>query len=96
MTAWDPVGSGGIAEAWDEYDDYLLGVAHRLRDAQDPDIAEQALREYVARVEHNWMGMQPTKRADSARASLAEALVAWYEWSWRRGGRPPREWIDDD
>ena len=27
MAAWDPVGTGDTPETWDEYDNYIAGVA---------------------------------------------------------------------
>jgi hypothetical protein len=95
MSAWDPVGAGDTPEAWDEYDGYLSGVAHRLRDATNTDAAEQTIAAYLSYIERDYMGMA----ADTSRHNqeLAATLVAWHEWSFMRGGRPPREWrIDDD
>jgi hypothetical protein len=36
-----------------------------------------------------------TPQRGRANADPADSLVAWHELSFRRGGRPPREWIDD-
>lgn len=95
MTAWDPVGSGDAAAAWDEYDSYLAGVAHRLRDATDDDEGAHAVAAFVRHVESDLMGIHSSDRHRRA-WFLAETLVAWHEWSFVRRGRPPHEWIDED
>jgi hypothetical protein len=94
MTAWDPIGVGDTVEAWDEYDDYAPGVAHRLRDAAGADEAVDSVAAYLDHVERDLMGMARDDRRYKNR-SLAEQLVAWHEWSFERGGRPPHQWIDD-
>lgn len=94
MTAWDPVGAGGAPEAWDEYDSYLFDVAHCLRDAQNPDIASGHVAACLDRIERDRMEAWTRKRGE-ANADLAESIVAWYEWSFLRGSRPPHEWIND-
>jgi hypothetical protein len=89
MSAWDPVGAaGGVPEAWDEYDRYLCGVAHRLRDTADREDAEQSVAAYLDHVERDFMGITPGRQ----NRDLAETLVAWHEWSFLRRGRPPPEW----
>ncbi len=93
MTAWDPVGAGDSPEAWDEYDDYVLGVARRLHETADPEAAAERVAEYLDHVERDFMGRW-TPKGNRATEYLAYSLVAWYEWSFLRGGRPPREWID--
>ena len=94
MTAWDPVGAGGSPEAWDEYDGYALQIARRLHEASDPEAARDAIADYLTRSEVDSMGLGSEQRA-SANHYLASALVAWHEWSYRRGGRPPGDWLDD-
>jgi len=94
MTAWDPIGVGDAPEAWDEYDGYALGIAHRLRDAADREAGVKSVAGYVDHVERDLMGIL-TGEGDRRSGSLAEHLVAWHEWSFERGGRPPREWVDD-
>ena len=37
-----------------------------------------------------------TPERGRANGYLADSLVAWHEWSFLRGGRPPQEWIGDD
>jgi hypothetical protein len=93
MTAWDPIGVGDVAEAWDEYDSYIGDVALRLREAADDDDVAQSVAAYLQHLARDFMGLAagPSARADD----LAAALVAWHEWSFLRGGRPPQEWIDD-
>jgi hypothetical protein len=89
MTAWDPIGVSDAVEAWDEYNGYAPGVAHRLRDATDPDKAAEQVTEYLNHIEHDYMGNLTNERR-KANGYLAEALVAWYEWSFEQDGRAPR------
>jgi len=95
MTAWDPIGVGDAPEAWDEYDSYVAGVGRRLQEATDPDRAAGSVAEYLDHVERDFMGAWTPERG-RANGYLADSLVAWHEWSFLRGGRPPQEWIDDD
>ena len=95
MTAWDPVGVGDAPEAWDEYDNYAPGIAHRLRDATDRDEVVENVAEYVNHVEQDFMGVLTDERR-RRNGYLAECLAAWHEWSFEHRGRPPHEWIDDD
>ena len=37
MDEWDPIGVRGVAEAQDEYDDYLAAIAGLLREGADAD-----------------------------------------------------------
>lgn len=89
MTAWDPIGVSDAVEAWDEYDGYVPGVGHRLRDTTDADEAAERVEEYLNHVERDFMENLTDKRRQ-ANGYLAESLVAWYEWSFEHGGRPPR------
>jgi hypothetical protein len=91
MTAWDPIGVSDTVEAWDEYDNYLAGVARRLRDIADPDAAAQSVEEYLRHIERDYIGLETTI---GSRETVSAALVAWHEWSFGHGGRPPHEWID--
>ena len=93
MTAWDPVGASDVPEAWDEYDQYAAGVAHRLRDIPDADEAAAGGGTYLEHIERDYIGVTPNVLRC---AYLGDALVAWYEWSFTRRGRPPQEWIDED
>lgn len=95
MTAWDPVGSSDEPMAWDEYDGYMAGVAHRLRDTADDDEAADSVAAFLNHVERDYMGGL-TPAAERRNGFLAHTLVAWHEWSFLRRGRPPHEWIDDD
>ena len=92
MTGWDPVGAADAPEAWDEYDDYALGVASRLRNA-DPDTAETEVLAYLQHVERDLIGIGQTTQRVAHTAYVASALVAWHEFSYEHGSRP-REWID--
>jgi hypothetical protein len=95
MTAWDPVGAGDAAEGWDEYDDYVPGIAYRLRDASTFGEAGDRVAEYLNHIERDFMGGLTDARRRS-NSYLAESLVAWHEWSFEKGGRPPSEWVDED
>ena len=94
MTAWDPVGSGDTPEAWDEYDSYALTIAHRARDGIDPETAAADIAAHLDRVEHDELGAAENARTRD-HSSLAARIVAWHEWSYVHGGRPPHESVDD-
>jgi hypothetical protein len=90
MTAWDPIGVGSDAGAWDEYDSYLGGVARCLLDgAADDDEGAARVDEYLRHVVLDFIGLS------AVRASVGLEVVAWHECSYWEGGRPPTEWIDD-
>jgi hypothetical protein len=91
MTAWDPIGVGDAPEAWDEYDSYVAGVGVRL---QETEAAADRVAAYLDHVERDFMEAWTPERG-RANADLAESLVAWHEWSFLRGGRPPQKWIDE-
>ena len=91
MTAWDPVGAADTPEAWDEYDDYASGVATRLR-THNPDEAEAEIQAYLKHIEHDRIGVSQTRQRTVQTAYVARALTAWYEFSFKRRARPPREW----
>jgi len=78
MTAWDPIGVRDAPEAWGEYDDYASGVVRRLRDGADHDAGASAVVAYLGYIERDFMSLTPH---DQDNEDLAEALVAWYEWS---------------
>ena len=82
MTAWDPIGVATTPEAWDEYDSYLDGVGHRLRDNPEPEQAAREVAAFLQHVERDWIGVNGGNAE-----SVATALAAWHEWSFRRGGR---------
>jgi hypothetical protein len=95
MTAWDPLGVGDAPEAWDEYDDYIAGVAHRLRDTEGEDEAANAVAAFLNHIQCDYMdGLTPA--AQRHNSEVADTLVAWHEWSFLRRGRPPRDWLDED
>jgi hypothetical protein len=91
--AWDPIGVGDCSVAWDEYDQYLPGVARRLRDAADEDDAERSFGAYLDHIEKVWIGVD--RHTSRQNRDLASILVEWHEWAFLRGGRPPREWKND-
>jgi hypothetical protein len=90
MTAWDPIGVGDAAEAWDEYDSYALGVARRLLDASTADDALDGVQAYLNQVERDSMETLSDERARE-NGYLAASLVAWHEWSYEQDGRPRRD-----
>ena len=91
MTAWDPIGVGDAPEAWDEYDDYTLGVARRLREASTSDDAVQSVSAYLNHVERDFMDGLSEDRT-RGNGHLAGTIVAWHEWSYAHDGRPSRNW----
>jgi hypothetical protein len=94
MTAWDPIGVSDAAEAWDEYENYEAGVAYRLRDAPNHDETRERVAEYLNHVELDFMdGVSAGRMRENG--YLATALVAWHEWSYEHGGRPPHEWLPE-
>ena len=95
MSAWDPIGVSHNPRAWDEYDGYLVGVVDRLRDADDPDDAARDVIAYLEHVDRDVIGM-PHPVAEDRLEEITFALVAWYEWSFVRGGLAPREWREED
>ena len=94
MTAWDPAGSGDTPQAWDEYDSYALAIAHRARDGSDPEIAAGRVAAYLDRVERDDLGIAPRHDRGPDSNRLAARIVAWHEWSYVHGGRPPHASID--
>jgi hypothetical protein len=95
MTAWDPISVGDAPEAWDEYDDYALGVARRLREASTSEKAVHSVSDYLNHVERDFMDGLSDERARE-NGYLAGSIVAWHEWSYEHDGRPPREWVGGD
>ena len=93
MTAWDPVGASDAPEAWDEYESYAPGVAQRLRDAPSEDAAIEQVAEYLNHVERDFMGLTSERRRSNT--YLAGSLVAWHEWSFVHGARPPHTWFPE-
>jgi hypothetical protein len=94
MTAWDPIGVGDAPEAWDEYDDYLPGVASRLRDVKGFEEKLASVSEYLNHLERDFIWEEElTEKQIQHSAYIAESLVAWHEWSYEHGGRPPHEWL---
>lgn len=87
MTAWDPIGVGDAAEAWDEYERYAPEVIRILRETEDPQEAASQVSRYLSGVERDSMELHSDQSSlDNAR--LAASLVAWHEWSYVRGGSP--------
>jgi hypothetical protein len=93
MTAWDPIGVADAPEAWDEYDDYIPGVAGRLRDAKGFDEKLASVHEYLNHLERDFIAEELTEKRSQHNAFIAECLLAWHEWSYDREGRPPHEWL---
>lgn len=90
MTAWDPIGIGDATEAWGEYDEYAPRVARVLRETVDPHESASRVAQYLNDAERR-MEMH-TDQSQMANARLANALVAWHEWSYARGS----SLLDDD
>lgn len=84
MTAWDPIGVGDTPEAWDEYDEYTPQLARVLCATADPHESAsrvaQHLNDAIRRMEMH------SDQSRMANARLGYSLVAWYEWSFVRGG----------
>lgn len=82
MTAWDPIGVGDVAQAWDEYDGYLGGVAQQLLDgAGDDDAGAARVQLYLRHVLRDFMELEVAAGETAELDRLASALVAWHEWS---------------
>jgi hypothetical protein len=92
MTAWDPIRVADAPEAFDEYDGYIPGVAHRLRDAAGPEAAVEHVAAYLNHIQRDYMEDQLEEVAERNRW-VASTLVAWHERSFTRRGRSPSEWI---
>jgi hypothetical protein len=90
MTAWDPVGAGFEPNAWDEYDDYALGIARRLYEASDAEVARVQVARALDHAESEFMGTDESRRS-SSNQRLATVLVAWHEWSFVRAGGASRD-----
>jgi hypothetical protein len=88
MTAWNPIGVGHTASSWDEYDNYLPGVAHRIRDRANDDDAVETVGEYLDHVERDYM--HRNVHTSQQNQFLAETLVAWHRWSFLWRHRRPR------
>jgi hypothetical protein len=76
---WDPIGVTALSD-WprDEYDAYL-GPSLRLLESG---ASLQALRDYLADVELNRMGLSESPQAQKARLQFAAKLREWYEKHW--------------
>jgi hypothetical protein len=93
MTAWDPIGVADAPEAWDEYDDYIPGVASRLRDVEGFEAKLASVHEYLNHLERDFITEELTEKRIQHNAYIAECLLAWHEWSFEHRGRPPHEWL---
>ena len=71
------------------------GVAHRLRDAPSEDAAIEQVAEHLNHVERDHIGGLTDERRRS-NGYLALSLVAWHEWSFEHGGRPPHTWLPEN
>jgi hypothetical protein len=86
MTAWDPVGAGVVAAAWDEYDDYLPAIAGRLRAPAEEEQVGEDLADLLESLARDVIGVPPRPREEYR--SLAAGLLAWRTWSFDHDGRP--------
>jgi hypothetical protein len=84
MTAWDPVGAGPVAAAWDEYDDYLPAIAARLRAPAAGEQAVEDLADLLEALAGEVIGV-PTRPREAYR-DLGGALLAWRTWSFEHDG----------
>jgi hypothetical protein len=96
MTAWDPVGAGDVPEAWDEYDSYALSIVRLLQDAAHAEEQCSTVADHLTRIEVEAMGLAASEQRAREIFHVASLLVAWHEWSYTHGGRPPREWSTAD
>lgn len=62
---WDPIGVNDVAEAQDEYDDYIPGVYRLIKEGADDSIVAG----HLENIEPLWMGLQPHRDRN--------ILVAW-------------------
>ena len=85
MTAWDPVGAGPVAAAWDEYDDYLPAIAGRLRAPTAGKQAVDDLADLLESLAREVIGVPRAPR--EAYRDLGAALLAWRTWSFDQDGR---------
>lgn len=84
MTAWDPIGVGDTVEAWGEYASYAPDLARILRETADPEEAATEIAASLTGIERGAMDLG-TDESRLANARLAASLVAWYEWSRKKG-----------
>jgi hypothetical protein len=84
MAAWDPIGVSYAPNAWDEYDGEVLKIGRLLYEARDNTAAAGQICAVLDAVQAD-LGFDG---ATAARPNREHALtiVAWYEWSFVRGG----------
>ena len=71
MNTWDPIGVRGVAEAHDEYDGYLGGIADAVR----RDLGEAAIADLLTGFATENIGLRPNQDRDIA---AARAITQWY------------------
>jgi hypothetical protein len=71
MAEWDPIGVADVPEAQDEYDTYVGHLGRMLREGE----SEAAIRRYLGRVRHEYMGLPRSPRRDR---HAARALTEWW------------------
>src|SRR5437879_6388369 len=79
---WDPIGVRGIPEAADEYDSYVGVVGQKLREGATRD----ELKEYLADVRENRMGVGPSPAGGTRDAAVANRLLEWFGEEMRAAG----------
>ena len=77
---WDPIGVYSISDDWprDEYDAYLGPTLRRLESGE----SVQAIEEYLAFVELEYMGLSENDIVKARRRLFALELQEWYETHW--------------
>jgi hypothetical protein len=70
LTEWDPLGSGDVPWAKDEYDSYLGEIAQRLRSGS----SAEEVAEYLDLITES-MGLGPLPEHNR---QTAEQLTSWY------------------
>jgi hypothetical protein len=73
MEEWDPIGVHGIAEAQNEYDNYLNPLVRLLREG-----SSEAVADYLTRIEEDFMGLGPSPAIRERSVVVAALLIDWY------------------
>lgn len=74
LNDWDPIGVRGVAQAQDEYDQYVMPVARMIVAGENA----SALSNYLLGIETATMGLKGNpERARAVAEKLAGARTAW-------------------
>lgn len=71
---WDPIGVSGIAQARDEYDDYVPQVVKLILEER----TQEVIAHYLYQVEGERMGLTVGSRPSDHVEEVAEMLLAHY------------------